>query len=254
MSSIMREIKGRRLSAIEIAEGALLANIGLIFYLLSVYLPVVGTFFTTLVPIVFAVLVLRRGFYCGLIASLVALFLMLILSGFHFLFLLLLCTGAGLFLGVTMKYRLNQFLLIVLGVLGTSIGLWILLIVVNFIAGVPLSQLIAGVQRTYVQTRHSLDTLVPHLGLEQTWKSFVPHMDAVAAWTFANYLPGIFLGFCFSFTPVVIMVYFVTNVAVRRLGYQVRPFPGGRIERWYVNLVRRRMRKHQQRLERRGGS
>ena len=56
----------RKLNAIEIAEGALLANIAVIFQLLALYLPVGGIVFALLVPTVFTVLVLRRGFYASI--------------------------------------------------------------------------------------------------------------------------------------------------------------------------------------------
>ena len=41
-----------------------------------------------------------------------------------------------------------------------------------------------------------------------------------------------------SLLPVVIMVYFSTNVAVRALGYDVRPFPGRRAERLIARFGR----------------
>ena len=54
-----------RLSPIEIAEGALLADVAVIFQLLWLYLPVVGGFFRVLIPVVFTVLVLRRRLQAG---------------------------------------------------------------------------------------------------------------------------------------------------------------------------------------------
>ena len=71
----------RRLSAIEIAEGALLADICVIFQLLVTYLPVGGDFFRVLIFVVFAILVLRRGLYVGIMAMFVALFITGIVTG-----------------------------------------------------------------------------------------------------------------------------------------------------------------------------
>ena len=50
----------RRLTAIEIAEGALIADIAVVFQLLVHYLPIGGMYFTLLVPVVFTILLLRR--------------------------------------------------------------------------------------------------------------------------------------------------------------------------------------------------
>src|SRR5205085_890588 len=46
----------RKLSAIEIAEGALLADIAVIFQLLSLYLPIGKSFLRILIPIVFTII------------------------------------------------------------------------------------------------------------------------------------------------------------------------------------------------------
>lgn len=80
----------RRLSAIEIAEGALLADIAVIFQLLTLYLPVGGEVFRLLVFVVFAILVLRRGLYTGIMGFCTALFLVGVISGINFLPVMLL--------------------------------------------------------------------------------------------------------------------------------------------------------------------
>ena len=49
------------MSAIEIAEGALLADIAVLFQLAVIYLPVIDLLTRFEIPIVLAVLVLRRG-------------------------------------------------------------------------------------------------------------------------------------------------------------------------------------------------
>src|SRR5690348_9438357 len=105
----------RRLSAIEIAEGALLADIGVVFQLLIKYLPVGGAFLALMIPVIFAVIVLRRGLYVGCMSLCVALFIICIVLGPGGVPFLLLETGAGLFLGVTMRHRLSHLLTIALG-------------------------------------------------------------------------------------------------------------------------------------------
>ena len=105
----------RSLKPIEIAEGALLADVAVIFQLLVVYLPAGGDFFRLLIFIVFALLVLRRGLYVGIMAMFTALFLIGVLTGLRGLYFLPLEATGGLFLGVTMKRNMRHIPLILLG-------------------------------------------------------------------------------------------------------------------------------------------
>src|SRR5258707_1363304 len=111
-------LRGRRLRAIEIAEGALLADIGVVFQLLIRFLPVGGALLQLLVPVIFAVIVLRRGLYVGCMSLCVALFVICIVMGPGGAPFLVLEAGAGIFLGLTMRQRLSQFLTCVVGIFG----------------------------------------------------------------------------------------------------------------------------------------
>src|SRR5205823_12666537 len=93
--TMQRECMFRKLTAIEIAEGALLADIGIIFQLLAIYIPIGKGIFHVLTPIVFAIIVLRRGFYVGTMSLVVALFVISIFRGPGAFFLMLLECGAG---------------------------------------------------------------------------------------------------------------------------------------------------------------
>ena len=105
----------RQLSAIEIAEGALLADIAVILQLFAMYLPVFDTFIRLLIPIVFAVLVLRRRLYAAVLCLCVTCFIVSALSGLALLVPMLLSCGAGLYLGQTMKRRLPHAIVVLLG-------------------------------------------------------------------------------------------------------------------------------------------
>src|SRR5690348_14786302 len=113
----------RKLSAIEIAEGALLANIAVVFQLLALYLPVGGIIFALLVPTAFTILVLRHGLYVAIMSVCVALFIVGLVTGLGSVQLMFLEVGAGVYLGVTMKFRLHAIPLILLGTTGSAIGL-----------------------------------------------------------------------------------------------------------------------------------
>src|SRR2546429_1519301 len=104
----------RKLSAIEIAEGALLADIAVVFQLLFIYLPVGGAFFSLLIPPLFTILVLRRGFFAAIIGVCVAIFLFGVIIGFHLVLLTLLGFGSWIFLCLTMILRMLSISLILL--------------------------------------------------------------------------------------------------------------------------------------------
>ena len=71
----------RNLHTIEIAEGALLADIAVVFRFIALVLPAGSAFFSIFNFIIFAVLVLRRGMYVASMGMCVAVFLAGIVMG-----------------------------------------------------------------------------------------------------------------------------------------------------------------------------
>jgi hypothetical protein len=230
----------RRLTAIEIAEGALLANIAVIFQLLVKILPVGGAIFELLIPVVFAVIVLRRGFYVGCMSFVVALFITTLISGPGAAFTMLLGCGAGLFLGLTMKHRVGHLAILFLGVISGSLAYLGLLLSFNLLTGVPLSSLILGIHALYNGLVYVLSVIASIIGLSAWWQhAAFPALSSFAIQLFSNWWAPFFLFLLLYMVPVVIFVYYVTNLFVRLLGYQVRPFPGGKIEAFFYWLLRK---------------
>src|SRR5258706_6901425 len=75
---------GSWLDALGLAEGGLLADVGVVLALASIYLPLIGPFLAPAVPTPFAVLMLRRGPRVTLLAVAVAGVLLTVLTGPHF--------------------------------------------------------------------------------------------------------------------------------------------------------------------------
>ena len=73
-----------RFDALGLAEGGMLADVGIVLDLATIYLPLIGTVLAPTVPTPFAVLMLRRGPKVTLLAAAVASFLVGVLSGPHF--------------------------------------------------------------------------------------------------------------------------------------------------------------------------
>jgi hypothetical protein len=237
----LRAVRPARLSAIEIAEGALLADIAVVFQLLSIYLPIGGGYPALMVPIPFAILVLRRGLYTGIMGFCVALFLIAVLTGPASSVFMGLEAGAGLFLGVTMRYRLSDFLLILLGVTCSAFLVFGVILLANIVAGVPFTRMIISIHKNYINMLIILGLVSTHIGLGGWWQhSAYPFLLSFAQVVLTYWWAFFFLGLWAFLWPVVIVVYFITNFFVRLLGYDVRPFPGGVIDRlfhWTLRLI-----------------
>ncbi len=231
----------RKLSAIEIAEGALLADIAVVFQLLFIYLPIGGVFFSLLIPPLFTILVLRRGLYASIMGLCVALFIVGVITGFNSIFLMLLECGAGLFLGLTMRYRLHYIPLIFIGTTGSAILFFGSTLLTILLLGQPfIDTLLQGLRVGYVALFSLLGFIAPQIGLGPWWHNAYPIARHLADLTLTYWLLLLFVTDWMITCPLVIIVYYTTTFLVRLLGYNVRPFPDGRINRiiqWFIRLV-----------------
>ncbi|GAC1591888.1 MAG: hypothetical protein NVS4B1_37000 [Ktedonobacteraceae bacterium] len=229
----------RKLNAIEIAEGALLADIAIVFQLLTLYLPIGGDFFRVLIFIVFAVLVLRRGLYVGVMGMLVALFISAIVIGPQLVVFMLLEATGGLFLGFTMRHRLSHFLLLLIGITCGALALYSVIFLSTFLLGLPFNTLVRGLHTAYTAAMRLFGVLAVSAGLGVWWQhSLVPLITPLATFGFTYWWGFYYVALWALLCPFVIAIYAVTNSLVRTLGYQVRPFPDGRMHKWMRRFSR----------------
>ncbi|GAC1354867.1 MAG: hypothetical protein NVS4B11_25100 [Ktedonobacteraceae bacterium] len=229
----------RKLSAIEIAEGALLADIAVVFQLLTLYLPVGGDFFRVLIFIVFAILVLRRGLYVGIMGMCVALFISAIVTGPQSVIFMVLEVMGGLFLGFTMKHRVSHFLLLLIGITCGALALYLVIFLTTFLFGLPFNSLVRGLHNAYNTTISLVAVLTASVGLGTWWQhTLYPLIMPLAAFGFKYWWALYYLALWVLLCPFVIAIYTVTNSLVRLLGYSVRPFPDGKIKRWLRRFSR----------------
>jgi uncharacterized protein YybS (DUF2232 family) len=229
-----------RMRAIDIAEGALLADIAVLLQLLAMYLPVFDLLVRFLIPIVLAVLVLRRTFAVGLMSCCVACFIVVVLSGFAFVIPMLLACGAGLFLGLAMKHRLGHVPLLLLGITSGALVVCGLTVLFSLLSGVSLMLIVRELERAYQAGFAFADFAALRLGFGSWWRqtaypALAPLAQVTLVYWWALYPAVIWLFLC----PVVMLMYFTTNFCVRLLGYDVRAFPGGRMEKLMVGGARR---------------
>ena len=229
----------RKLSAIEIAEGALLADIAIVFQLLTLYLPIGGDFFRVLIFIVYAVLVLRRGLYVGVMGMLVALFISAIVLGPQLVVFMLLEATGGLFLGFTMKHRMSHFSLLLIGITGGALALYSVIFLSTFLLGLPFSTLVRGLHNAFSGAMSLIGVLSGSVGLGVWWQhSLVPLIMPVAIFGFTYWWAFYYIALWVLLCPFVVAIYAVTNSLIRTLGYQVRPFPDGRLHKWMRRFAR----------------
>lgn len=228
------------MSAIQIAEGALLADIAVLLQLVAIYLPVLDFLARFVIPIVLAVLVLRRGLMVGIMSLCVGCFLIGMLSGLAFLAPMLLTCTAGLFLGITMRNRWPHVPLILLGTTGGALAVYGLAIMFSLVAGVPLSLMARQLELAYQGTFALAELATAWLGYAAWWRetaypALAPLAQATLEYWWLLYPAALWVFLC----PIVVLTYFTTNYSVRLLGYNVRAFPGGAIERRMARGARR---------------
>ena len=230
----------RRLNALEIAEGALLADIAVIFQLLSIYLPIAGDLFRVLIFIVFTVLVLRRGLYVGLMGFCVALFVVTVIVGSHSVLLMIIQCIGGLFLGVVMRLRMRFLPILLLGATGGTLALYGILLLTSLVFGIPLTTIVNALHATYNAAIAFMNILTAQLGVGTWWKtSFYPTLAPLVSIAFTYWWLAYFVVLWIGLCPVVFIIYAMTNTFVRLLGYDVRPFPGGHVGRFLHRAGRR---------------
>lgn len=231
----------RNLKAIEIAEGALLADIAVVFHLLAVYLPVGGGFFTSLIFVVFCVLVLRRGLYVGIMALCVSLFITAVLMGLGGIPFLLLEIVGGLFLGVTMQLRMRHIPLLLLGITCGSLSFYGLILLLDLLTGVPLSSFAHDLRIALQGLMSVAGAMAGRVGLGSWWiHQAHPAVAAFFAFLITYWWAAVYVFIWITISPFICAIYLQTNVLVRLLGYDVRPFPGNRIG-GFLRRMRRRI-------------
>jgi hypothetical protein len=78
------------------------------------------------------------------------------------------------------------------------------------------------------------------LGLGSWWHNAYPVAQHLADLSLTYWLPLLFVGDWMIACVLVIIVYYTTTFLVRLLGYDVRPFPDGRINKliqWFIHLI-----------------
>jgi hypothetical protein len=222
------------LTAAELAEGGLLADVGVVLDLAAIYLPVVGVVLSFAVPTPFAILMLRRGARVTLLSAAVAAFLITVLAGPHFGWRMGVEASLGLLLGWAMRTRIRPGLAVAGGTLLVTVVTFVAGMGVIFVTGLPITDIVSELRNVLESLAWLAATGASLFGLEHQWLAIRPTL--VAAGTFALHVWPLLL-FCTlaaSAIPVVAAYYALASATAQVLGHNVPAFP----PRTFLRLLR----------------
>jgi uncharacterized protein YybS (DUF2232 family) len=221
------------LDALGLAEGGLLADVGVILDLAAIYIPLIGTVLGPAVPTPFVVLALRRGPRVTLLAAAVSAFLVTIFAGPHFGWRMGLEAIIGLLMGWAMQRRMRPFLIWGIGTLVIATVTFIAALGVIFLTGLPIKDVVDELRNGLGAAAWFLATGAALLGGEGQWLSIRPLLVVVGVLALRLW-PILLFAYVTAFAlPTVAFYYAIANATARVLGYNVRPFP----PLWSIRLV-----------------
>lgn len=207
------------------AEAGLLTDVGIVFDLAWIYVPILGTAFMPLIPAPFTILYLRRGSRITFFAACVAGFLMTVLVGPHYGWRLTLEACIGMAMGWAMERRWSPLRAILLGLFVNATVAYVAAFVGIYALGLPLHDLYLELKNLLLSVGWLLDTTATLLGIQSAWLDVRPFFSAVAHVTLTYWIPMFYLYVVVIALPVDLLYYSVASSTAFALGHDVRPFP-----------------------------
>jgi hypothetical protein len=220
-----REPRAPWASAISLAEAGLLTDVGIVFDLAWIYIPILGMAFIPLIPTPFVILYLRRGARITLFAACVAGFLMTVLVGPHYGWRLTLEALIGMALGWAMRRHWSPARTIILGLFVNATVAYVAAFGAVYALGLPLQDLYLELRNMLIGVGWLLDTSATLLRAQHAWLSVRPFFATVGHFTLAYWIPMFFLYIAALAFPTVLLYYSVASTTAYALGHDVRPFP-----------------------------
>ncbi|HKV84977.1 MAG TPA: DUF2232 domain-containing protein [Ktedonobacterales bacterium] len=228
-----RRLAGMRMSALDMAEGGLLADVGIVLDLASIYLPIIGAILTPTVPTPFAILTLRRGPRVAFVASAVAMFLVTVLAGPHFGWRMGLEAALGILMGWAMRRRWRSLTIVVAGTVIVATATFVAALLVLVATGLPTHDVVRELRNVLHVLAGLAAFATSALGLRGQWLAVRPGLASFGN-ALLNVWPLLLYAYATAFAlPAVIVYYAIANSAARVLGADARPFP----PRWITRLI-----------------
>lgn len=228
-----RGLPGMRMSALDMAEGGLLADVGIVLDLASIYLPIIGAILTPTVPTPFAILTLRRGPRVAFVAAAVAMFLVTVLAGPHFGWRMGLEAALGILMGWAMRRRWRSLTIVVAGTIIVATATFVAALLVLVATGLPTHDVVRELRNVLHVLAGLAAFAASALGLRGQWLAVRPGLASFGN-ALLNVWPLLLYAYATAFAlPAVIVYYAIANSAARVLGADARPFP----PRWITRLI-----------------
>lgn len=219
------------LTALEMAEGGLLADLGVLLDLASIYLPVVGGIIAVAGPTPFVLLMLRRGWRATVLATFVSAFLVTVISGPHFGWRMGVQALVGLVIGWAMRRKVNPWLVILGAAVVIALSLFLATIALIFLGGLPVHDVVVELHNGFNSVAAGLSGAAQVTGASGAWRSVQPRYDAFAAFAVAYWPLLLFILYYGAAVANAAVYYFVADSTMRVLGYDVPIFPPQWMER-----------------------
>jgi hypothetical protein len=108
------------------------------------------------------------------------------------------------------------------------------------VAGTSFADFVQVLRQVYQGVIASVDVIALKAGLSGIWKQeILPQMTQFSEWGFTNWWLAYYLALWFGMAMPITGIYTVTNFFVRLLGYDVRPFPDGKLNKLLYRIRRR---------------
>ena len=217
-------------SALELAEGGLLADVGVIIFLLVIYVPALAYVpFLNLVveagvPVPFAILMLRRGVRATLLGSFVAGFIVTILSSPHFGWRMAVYGLLGMLFGWALRKRAPSWLAIALGTVAFAAVGFFQFIALLIVLGLPLTDVTGFLQNALNSVAWLIGVLAGWLGLTGWWQSALPTFQQFAALAVQYWPVTLIIYLVITTIPFTVIMYSLMVSSARVMGHDVRPF------------------------------
>jgi hypothetical protein len=173
-------------------------------------------------------------------ASGIAIFLVSILVGATNIPSMGLVVMAGLFLGVTIRWRMRHVPLVLLGTTCGALAFCAVTILFTILAGQPLTAFLRLVTVIYQTSIHITDAGTARVGLEGWWRqSLYPGVAWLFHFFVTYWLLTLYICNWILLCPVVAIIYTATNTTVRLLGYDTRPILNRRVSKSFRRVSHR---------------
>lgn len=222
------------LDAIGLAEGGLLADVGIVLDLAAIYIPIIGAVLAPTVPTPFAVLMLRRGARVTLVSAAVSAFLVTVLAGPHFGWRMGLEAIVGMLIGWSMRRRLSWTIILSLGTLVVATVTFAAALGVIFVTGLPIKDVTDELRNGMNAVAWAVAAGASLVGMQAQWLAIRPTLVALALLALRFWPVLLYLYIVSVALPTVALYFAVANAAARVMGHDVPAFP----PHWALRLAR----------------